>query len=273
MAKRLRARLCRCCDARLSTFGFGIDHRRQGATRHASEGARCLGVPRWKWSEVESLIDRSDSVETDAIHGAPQCMNRCTRSAMARPRKPLLTLPPHVHRVVSRGREYFTFQKGAAPSTPGPASSFPIPADPEFFPAYYAIAKEEPPTASPGSFDALIAAWQASPEWRALAPKTSIEWSRYIGRISSAWGNLRVAALEPKHVLALRDKYASTPAAAEQPDTMPLVYAELVGSARLASRQSLRPCQETQGRRTLRAMVCGKRSRCCAKQHHPRSGG
>ena len=26
-----------------------------------------LGVPRWKWSEVESLIDRSDSVETDVF--------------------------------------------------------------------------------------------------------------------------------------------------------------------------------------------------------------
>ena len=26
-----------------------------------------LGVPRWKWTEVESLIDRSDSVETDAF--------------------------------------------------------------------------------------------------------------------------------------------------------------------------------------------------------------
>jgi hypothetical protein len=26
-----------------------------------------LGVPRWKWSEVESLIDRGDSVETDAF--------------------------------------------------------------------------------------------------------------------------------------------------------------------------------------------------------------
>ena len=26
-----------------------------------------FGLPRWKWSEVESLIDRSDSVETDAF--------------------------------------------------------------------------------------------------------------------------------------------------------------------------------------------------------------
>ena len=133
---------------------------------------------------------------------------------MVRPRKPLLTLPAHVHRVVSRGREYFTFQKGRGTKNAGPRIKLPHPADAEFFPAYYAIANEEPPSAAPGSFDALIAAWQVSPEWRALAPKTTLEWKRYLGRISSQWGDLRVVALEPKHVLALRDKYAETPAAA-----------------------------------------------------------
>jgi hypothetical protein len=115
---------------------------------------------------------------------------------------------------VSRGREYFTFQKARGTKAAGPRIKLPHPADPEFFPAYYAIAKKEPPSAAPGSFLALVAAWQVSPEWRALAPKTSIEWSRYVGRISSTWGDLRVAALEPKHVLALRDRYASTPASA-----------------------------------------------------------
>ena len=53
-------------------------------------------------------------------------MNHWHTVSMARPRKPLLTLPPHVHRVVSRGREYFTFQKGRGTKKPGPASSFPI---------------------------------------------------------------------------------------------------------------------------------------------------
>jgi hypothetical protein len=107
---------------------------------------------------------------------------------MARPRKPLLTLPPHVHRVVSRGREYFTFQKGRGTKNAGPRIKLPHPADPEFFPTYYAITKEEPPSARPGSFDALIAAWQASPEWRSLAQKTTLEWKRYVGRISTQWG-------------------------------------------------------------------------------------
>ena len=60
----------------------------------------------------------------------------------------------------------------------------------------------------------MIEAWQKSPEWGALASKTSIEWSRYLDRINALVGDLRVVALEPKHVLALRDKYAATPASA-----------------------------------------------------------
>src|SRR6185437_13095625 len=92
--------------------------------------------------------------------------------------KALLTLPPHVHRVVSRGREYFTFQKARGTKNAGPRIKLPHPADPNFFSTYYAIGEEEPPSAAPGTFHALIAAWQISPEWRALAPKTAIEWSR-----------------------------------------------------------------------------------------------
>ena len=116
---------------------------------------------------------------------------------MARPRKPTITLPPHVHRVVSRGREYFTFQKGRGTKAAGPRIRLPHPADPEFFSTYYSIANEEPPKPAPGTFAALIQAWQKGPEWNALAPKTSVEWSRYLDRIANAWGNLRVAALSP----------------------------------------------------------------------------
>ena len=83
--------------------------------------------------------------------------------AMARPRKPLLTLPAHVHRVVSRGREYFTYQKARSTKNAGPHVKLPHPADPEFFPTYYAIAQEEPPAAAPGTFNALITVWQIKP--------------------------------------------------------------------------------------------------------------
>ena len=50
---------------RLSVSESTIDDRvRRGMLPKARD---VLGVPRWKWSEVEALIDRSDSVETDVF--------------------------------------------------------------------------------------------------------------------------------------------------------------------------------------------------------------
>lgn len=50
---------------RLSVSELTIDDRvRRGMLPKARD---VLGVPRWKWSEVEALIDRSDFVETDAF--------------------------------------------------------------------------------------------------------------------------------------------------------------------------------------------------------------
>ena len=61
-------------------------------------------------------------------------MNSMHSLTMARPRKPLLTLPPHVHRVVSRGRDYFIFKRAEARKYAGPRIKLPHPGDPEFFP-------------------------------------------------------------------------------------------------------------------------------------------
>jgi integrase len=65
-----------------------------------------------------------------------------------------------------------------------------------------------------GSFSALILEFKESPEWSAFSEHTRKDWSRYLERIEEVWGSLPVLALEPKHVLKLRDKFAQTPAAA-----------------------------------------------------------
>jgi integrase len=127
---------------------------------------------------------------------------------------PILKLPQHVHRTVARGREYFTFQQGRGTKAAGPRIKLPHPADQSFWSTYRALANLEQPKTAAGTFAALIAAYRDSPEWKGLADKTRSEWLRYHGRIEGAWGPLRVADLEPKHVLALRDKYVDTPAAA-----------------------------------------------------------
>jgi integrase len=133
---------------------------------------------------------------------------------MPRPRKLSLALPAHVHRTVARGREYFTFQKGRGTKAAGPRLKLPHPTDEAFWPTYYALANIEAPKPTAGTFAALIAEYRESPEWRDLAEKTKTEWRRYQDRIEKAWGPLQVANLEPKHVLKLRDKFADTPAAA-----------------------------------------------------------
>jgi Phage integrase family len=71
---------------------------------------------------------------------------------------------------------------------------------------------------SPGpaanSIEALIKAYKAAPEWSQLAESTRVNWQLYLDRIETRWGELQVRGIEPRHVLALRDKFAKTPAAA-----------------------------------------------------------
>ena len=143
-------------------------------------------------------------------------------STVPRPRKARAALPPHVHAVKAKGREYFYFQpnRGArikGPRTPIPGLPFNIDGSPnaDWWAAYRALSGAPKDGPRPGSFEALIAAYKASPEWRVnVGERTKVEWSRDLVRIEKAWGKLAVAGLEPKHVLKLRDRHSKTPAAA-----------------------------------------------------------
>ncbi|MGB6440058.1 MAG: tyrosine-type recombinase/integrase [Methyloceanibacter sp.] len=53
-----------------------------------------------------------------------------------------------------------------------------------------------------------------SPEFRRLAQATQIDYQRYLDMVSRAWGQLLVNGVRPKHVIALRDTFASAPVAA-----------------------------------------------------------
>ena len=83
----------------------------------------------------------------------------------------------------------------------------------EWWDAYRRASGQSPHVARAGTFDAVIAEWTNSPEWRGLAASTSRNYLRDLGVISRAWGALPVKALAPKHVLELRDTRSSTPAA------------------------------------------------------------
>ena len=133
---------------------------------------------------------------------------------MARPRKPTITLPAHVHRVVSRGKEYFTYQQGRGTKHAGPRIKLPHPADERFLAAVRQAAGPAHQRSAAGSFEALIEAYKESPEWGELSEASRRDYGRYLDEIEGRWGDLRVAELEAAHVLALRDKRAKTPGAA-----------------------------------------------------------
>ncbi len=135
-------------------------------------------------------------------------------SAMARPRKPSMTLPEHVHRTVSRGKEYFTFQYGRGTKNAGPRIKLPHPADEDFLAAVRKAAGPRAAKPTSGSFEALIQGYRDSPEWHELSKASQRDYGRYLDEIYRKWGDLRVADLVPNDVLMLRDRRSDKPAAA-----------------------------------------------------------
>lgn len=124
-------------------------------------------------------------------------------------------LPPHVHCVRSRGKTYYYYHPNRGTAIAGPRVRIPgEPTNPDWWDAYREAAELPRPVARTDTFSALIKAYKASPEWAGMAESTQTEWSRYLTRVEAVWGDLQVRGIEPKHVLALRDKYAATPAAA-----------------------------------------------------------
>lgn len=125
-------------------------------------------------------------------------------------------LPPHVKRVRNpSGRDYYylTRHRGTARQE----KSIRLPEDPRAPAFWQAYASAMNSAAAPRPRDSvgdLIEAWQRSPEWQALSVGTQREWRRHTARIALAWGQLPVRGIEPKHVLALRDQWASMPATA-----------------------------------------------------------
>lgn len=73
---------------------------------------------------------------------------------------------------------------------------------------------ERPAARDPRTVAGLIAAYMAAPEFRQLKPASRATYAVYLERLRAAWGRLEAAGIERRHVLALRDRLAETPAAA-----------------------------------------------------------
>lgn len=124
-------------------------------------------------------------------------------------------LPVHVHCVKSRGKHYYYYQPLRSTAAAGIRTRlFGEPTDPEWWEAYRTAASLKAPVERTDTFKALIKAYKESNSWKTLAEATRSEWTRYLQRIEDVWGTVQVKALLPKHVAGLQEKYAATPASA-----------------------------------------------------------
>jgi len=116
-----------------------------------------------------------------------------------------VSLPRHVHRVVSRGREYFYYQEGRG--TPQVGERIRLPDDPQTPEFWHAVRQAQgisgpTPTGTIGALiDAFECAWPTLQ--RKLSKNTQDHYRRYLKPARAAWCDLSAHELRPKHVDAL----------------------------------------------------------------------
>ncbi len=116
-----------------------------------------------------------------------------------------VSLPRHVHRVRSGGREYFYYQEGRGTAHAGERIRLPDdPQTPEFWNAVrqaQGICGPTPTDTIGALIDAFECAWPSLP--RKLKPSTQDQYRRHLKRVRKAWGELPASDLRPRHVDAL----------------------------------------------------------------------
>jgi integrase len=128
---------------------------------------------------------------------------------------------PYIHAFRDRhGRMRRYFRRAGHKRVPLPG----LPGSDEFMDAYRrALSGETAPplpiggSRSPsGSFNALIAAWYAAPEFTHLAPQTQKTYRRIIDRFAVEHGHRLVRDIEPRHIRKLIASRSATPAQANR---------------------------------------------------------
>ncbi|MGR3804828.1 tyrosine-type recombinase/integrase [Marinibacterium profundimaris] len=123
-----------------------------------------------------------------------------------------VSLPRHVHRVISRGREYYYYQEGRGTAHAGERVRLPDdPQTPEFWNAVRQAQGISGPTPT-DTIGALIDAFEVS--WktrqRKISTGTQDQYRRNLKPARKAWGDLPARELRPRHVDALIRKIGAT---------------------------------------------------------------
>lgn len=141
---------------------------------------------------------------------------------------------PGLHRVVSRGHEYFYAWRGGPRLVGSPGSA-------EFMASYLA-ARERQREADPRLFRSVIAGYKASQDFAGLATRTRADYLQHIAKIEAAFGGLPLAALDDPRVtrdfLEWRDGMGGSP---RQADYAWMVLMRLMSWARARGLTAYRP--------------------------------
>lgn len=121
-----------------------------------------------------------------------------------------MALPKGVHRVVSRGKEFFYFQAGRGTKAAGPR--VPLPTDtqsPEFWRVLreaQGVSRVEPAN----TVNAAITGYLASAA-STVGEETLYNYTRSLSIAKAAWGELPIAGVRPAHVMKVMEGLKATP--------------------------------------------------------------
>lgn len=132
----------------------------------------------------------------------------------------MVELPEGVHCVRSRGREYYYWRpgRGTKDEVKLRHTWARLPDDPRLPEFWHRLSElgsdDHTQKYSPGTFGALIEAYQNSPEWSELSSKTRKDYEYYHAIIQTALRDTIVRKVRSRHVLEIRDSFQDTPAKA-----------------------------------------------------------
>ena len=143
---------------------------------------------------------------------------------MGRRRKHGVQLPEHVHRVTSRGKEYFYYQPHRG--TERAEKAEPLPHDPASVKFWREIERLTGKTRyEKGTVSHLISEYKrvhGFPQGEDDKPDSELSdatienYTVYLGKLQSLIGEFQAADIKPKHMLAIQDEMRNTPSAANQ---------------------------------------------------------
>ena len=121
-----------------------------------------------------------------------------------------MALPKGVHKVTSRGHEYYYFQAGRGTTAPGPRIK--INYDPQT-PEFWRALREAQGISQVAPSDTVSAAVDGYLDTAAksVGEETLYNYGRSLQIARDAWGPLPIAGVRPAHVLKIMEGLAATP--------------------------------------------------------------